>query len=378
VLSAVLALGGCAAASLPSPSATGPAADRPQYQLGAQWIRTDGIYELVRIEGDRYIFSSSQGGETHLTRNLGLAEIAGIRRVTGSWELDPPFQLSWPLQVGKTGKQAGVFRTSTVPGDWRAQTEWTVAALEDVTVPAGTFKAYRIAVTLRAEHGSSSGGGGFGARATQRQIVDFVSRFNLWYAPSVERFVKSDGPTSRTFELAAVEAPTTGPVQIAIERLSDNARLDREEITLSATATAAKGLSSLRVTHDGAEVLNQDLRRDPKNQVTLSLPVRLRPGKNVLLVTATDVMGQARQEARTVHYEPAARQAAAEALRAQAMAARVDAARADAERLAPDSWLVATAKETEADKLLSGRADRSELSWMLWATSSLVARSRAA
>jgi hypothetical protein len=38
-----------------------PRAERPAYTLGDKWIRNDGVYDMIRIEKDLYIFSSKRG-----------------------------------------------------------------------------------------------------------------------------------------------------------------------------------------------------------------------------------------------------------------------------------------------------------------------------
>src|SRR2546427_12393610 len=50
-------------------------ADRPIYRVGDKWARTDGVYELVRIDKDVYVFSGVPGKEGHLTKDLGDAGI---------------------------------------------------------------------------------------------------------------------------------------------------------------------------------------------------------------------------------------------------------------------------------------------------------------
>jgi len=57
---------------------------------------------------------------------------------------DPPIGYRFPLEVGKTWRQDHV-ATTVVNGQKYAFTStWTVEAVEDVTVPAGTFRAWRI------------------------------------------------------------------------------------------------------------------------------------------------------------------------------------------------------------------------------------------
>lgn len=57
---------------------------------------------------------------------------------------DPPLGYQWPLQVGKAWTSK---HTMTMPATGRGVTlevNWKVEAQEDVTVPAGTFKAFKV------------------------------------------------------------------------------------------------------------------------------------------------------------------------------------------------------------------------------------------
>src|SRR6266853_98110 len=70
-LLALVLLGGVAAPA----RAQGLRAERPSYSVGDKWIRSDGAYDLIRIENARYVFAADGGREVHLTRDLGLAKI---------------------------------------------------------------------------------------------------------------------------------------------------------------------------------------------------------------------------------------------------------------------------------------------------------------
>ena len=59
----------CATAGT-APSTTGPRAERPTYALGDRWIRNDGVWEVIRVEPDFYVFSKAPGEEIHLTKDL--------------------------------------------------------------------------------------------------------------------------------------------------------------------------------------------------------------------------------------------------------------------------------------------------------------------
>jgi hypothetical protein len=59
---------------------------------------------------------------------------------------EPPLGYDWPLAVGKSWVQdiqLTVGANTRVP----MKASWTVEAYEDVTVPAGTFKAWRVVMT---------------------------------------------------------------------------------------------------------------------------------------------------------------------------------------------------------------------------------------
>ena len=59
-----------------------------------------------------------------------------------------------------------------------------------------------------------------------------------------------------------------------------------------------KGVTWVSVSLNGAEVSRQEERQTPKQEVALNLPLTLREGKNVLLVTAADPEGNTAQAAR--------------------------------------------------------------------------------
>jgi hypothetical protein len=44
-----------------------PRAERRTYTLGERWIRSDGVYDLIRVENGRYIFAAGVDRQIHLT-----------------------------------------------------------------------------------------------------------------------------------------------------------------------------------------------------------------------------------------------------------------------------------------------------------------------
>lgn len=99
----------------------------------------------VVVEGRPYHRFDAGGGATLLNDSVGLFMVLG----PGDRQLmryDPPLGYQFPLEVGKTWTQDIAL---TVGGSTKVpmKAQWTVEAYEDVTVPAGTFKAWRVSFT---------------------------------------------------------------------------------------------------------------------------------------------------------------------------------------------------------------------------------------
>jgi hypothetical protein len=99
----------------------------------------------VVVEGKPYHRFDAGGGATLLNDAAGLFMVLG----PGDGLLmryDPPLGYEFPLEVGKTWVQD---LTLTMGGTTRLplKAQWKVEAYEDVTVPAGTFKAWRVVLT---------------------------------------------------------------------------------------------------------------------------------------------------------------------------------------------------------------------------------------
>src|SRR3990170_963799 len=75
------------------PAQPKPRAERPTYTLGEKWIRSDGLYELIRVEKDRYVFSARPKWEVHLSKDLGIAR---VQHGDGVIEFTHPIDLKWP------------------------------------------------------------------------------------------------------------------------------------------------------------------------------------------------------------------------------------------------------------------------------------------
>ena len=83
----------------------------------------------------------------HMLQDERLALLA-ILGPTGEVQMryDPPVGWQWPLAVGKSWSQDHVLTLVDAGGrQIPFKADWTVQACEDITVPAGTFKAWRLA-----------------------------------------------------------------------------------------------------------------------------------------------------------------------------------------------------------------------------------------
>ena len=207
-----LALAGCAAvgpgASSAAPGA--PTAERPIYKLGDKWILADGVYELVRIEEDIYVFAASPFKEFHLSKDLTIAKIV---KGDAIHEFYPPPKLRWPLEIGKWGQSEVSWSYPQGPKQ-RAWITWQIDAYEDVQVPAGTFKAFRIVHNLRAGVDLRAGGGMWNRD------------FYLWYSPEARQLIKGEGPElgrSNQFTIVALDRPVVAPLAIRLTEPEDQA-----------------------------------------------------------------------------------------------------------------------------------------------------------
>jgi uncharacterized caspase-like protein len=310
-----------------------PRAERPVYQVGDKWIRTDGIYVLVRIEKDIYVFSAGGGKEFHLSKDLGISKI--ILDGRPELDLEPATRLSWPLEVGKWGVIRGVWRSpppqplTSFTGN--VSTTWQVDAYEDVVTPAGTFHAFRI--TYRVETISSSFGG------SGQQFGQVL----MWYAPDAQRFVKAQGNLKGlNWELNRTTAPAPPPVvaspvpqpaepprppaepprreptppapaprseppkgdaeapKITINQPPADATVADEKILVTGLVTDNVEVVRVQVLVNGVEAPSLLDVGVVGRGVPLGVLAELKPGPNVIEVVATDKAGNVGRAARNV------------------------------------------------------------------------------
>lgn len=261
-----------------------PRAERPTYNIGDKWVLQVGVYDLIRIENDLYIFAAEGGREIHLSKDLSLAK---VRRPDGAAiEFEPPPRVTWPLEVGKSGYSIG--RWSTPQGRGSITISWKVEAYEDVTVAAGTFKAFRVTYAWQA--------------GPNRERLEM----STWYAPEVRQIVKSKAwsePNMLNLQVVAIDRPEMAPLNLALREPKEQARVTSDGIVLVGKATSGKGITRVQVALNGAEVSKLEDKAAPKSEMELEFPIKLKEGRNVLIVTAVDAAGETRQEARTLFYE---------------------------------------------------------------------------
>lgn len=288
-LALLLLLGGVALAWAQTPKA-----DRPSYAVGDRWIRSDGAYDLIRIENGRYVFAADGGREVHLTRDLGIARV--VRGGQTLLELEPAPAPAWPLAVGQWGVGWLTLKSSDPQyGQSLVRATWKVDAYEDVRVPAGVFKAFRIVQVLEPH---------FLAASPQSRRLEVT----LWYAPSIQQLVRADGGdlSGLAFKAVALERPGPAPLAVSLKDPKDQVRTATERIPLTGKVTGGAGALRIAVTLNGAEIARQQGPGGPRREVPLNVPLKLAPGKNTLIVTATDASGTTHQEARVLFYDPPA------------------------------------------------------------------------
>jgi len=157
-----LAFTACVAASLLTlgcasspPKAQGYAAPQPgmtwEYQVTSTGSYGSGTATTpIRVseaiwDGQKVLRFEGPSGVVLQTDKVGIVAVLDpAGRALMRYE--PPLGYEWPLEVGKAWTQEHVLTvgaTNKVP----MKSSWKVESYEDVTVPAGTFKAWRITMT---------------------------------------------------------------------------------------------------------------------------------------------------------------------------------------------------------------------------------------
>ena len=185
VLSIAIAVGACAGTPLALP----PPVDRPSFTVGERWIftgrsgtRSEIVYQGRR--GDALVFrltgsppeGANRPATVELLRSIDLARITGMAQFTGNAiEYRPDDgSLRFPLAVGESWRRSYVRAIAGKdPPDDEMTVEAAVKAYERITVPAGSFDAFRIESTITS------------ARETNPTLYA-----TYWYAPAAKAVIK--------------------------------------------------------------------------------------------------------------------------------------------------------------------------------------------
>lgn len=139
-----------------------PKAERyPTPQAGATWttmVRNSGSYGSgsTQMTGRFLPDRMWQGKEVHAFEFGGLTTlftqgdanfIVQFRGDTPTLTWNPPAGWQWPLEVGKTWTRKSTLTVHAAKRSFDYEYTQTVEAHEEVTVPAGTYKTFRVKTT---------------------------------------------------------------------------------------------------------------------------------------------------------------------------------------------------------------------------------------
>ena len=151
-LAVALTVGACAVMEPKAESYVAP-------PIGSRWViathntgsygagdTTTALQRGERIwEGEKLVSIAFPGGAVLARPDGAWVAMVGRRRTMLSW--NPPVNWDYPLEVGKTWTKSSSMTIHaakrTIPYTYTGKVE----AYEDVTVPAGTFKAFRVRAT---------------------------------------------------------------------------------------------------------------------------------------------------------------------------------------------------------------------------------------
>ena len=153
-------------------------AERPRWAVGDSWTYRgtgrDGAYTVTRRVVGEGVFDGHEAYEVQVgdsrywyTKRLGyIARVNADRKVQ---RITPPEDWQWPLQVGKSWSATVTWMDDGPPERRVALTGvWAVEAYEEITTPAGKFKALKL---------------------TRREVESGASQ-ELWYSPAARGLVK--------------------------------------------------------------------------------------------------------------------------------------------------------------------------------------------
>ena len=146
----------------------------PIWNIGDSWKFEDREIKVIRVEGDLYIAENSSSSDLVAYDNNTLEETFSIDDKGGRVKMKSTFPIyfDFPLYVGKKWKRLFSARPSFLNRDYDYLMEYKVLCIEDITVSAGTFKAFKVEINHTNNESKGSG------------------KAHIWYSPEVKLFVK--------------------------------------------------------------------------------------------------------------------------------------------------------------------------------------------
>jgi len=118
-------------------------AERPTYRVGESWIQSDGLHEVIAIDGDRIDFRVGRSRTYRWTTSYHLERVTEGEQIIVQY--DPPIPtLQWPLKVGLKWEYRGTVDDRVLGVRRPVQNSYEVAAFEEVATPAGVFEAFKV------------------------------------------------------------------------------------------------------------------------------------------------------------------------------------------------------------------------------------------
>jgi hypothetical protein len=149
-------------------------------QIASSTEQNDGMYELSITQGAVKIYEVNGNQKNEMAIQPD-GSTQGLLRLIGKSDQQERPNVKFPLSAGQKWTYQYETRPAGLPRDQRRSVEVNVAGMEQVTTPAGSFKAYKL---IRSESWSSTGRGGGGGRANTATTTYF-------YSPETRSIVKS-------------------------------------------------------------------------------------------------------------------------------------------------------------------------------------------
>jgi len=184
IIAAMLSAGCAETVAAQKPATPGVMAERPTLMTGDTWtfsgkgrgggytyqatVIQEGVFEGVtayEIQSGRYL--------TWRSKNLGF--VARLRDGKVVRRMTPPSDWAWPLSVGKTWSRAVTWEdTERGLQRFTYTDDWKVEGYGEIEVPAGTFRAFKVA----------------------RRVRNSDAYDEYWYSPEVKSWVKAKGASA--------------------------------------------------------------------------------------------------------------------------------------------------------------------------------------